>query len=590
LSLFCARQWFCTTPGPTVLYQSGEFDKKNGRVVKAPHPITVKFGLRNAKMKKAIHKLFALCIISCTIVLADAAPTFPQQALILSCWFTAQDVNSLLSTNAGLDSASAWCKAHGIMKVYLEAYGRGSYADRNRLLNAKTRFLNEGLAVASGVTTKGFGKDGFGNGWNGAQCYTNIKTQEELQRIFEYAASLFDEIIIDDWFFTQCQCAECIKAKGKASWAQYYGDLMVKMSRDRIMRPAHAVNPKVKVIIKFPQWYDNFHLRGYEVAREPGIFDGIWCGTESRNFDYDKGDGFEIGYNAFFNMRWLGSLGSVGGGWFDADKTTPDYFLEQARHTILGGGKEIILWCYGRMQNKTNDYGPIRGTPAADMTALTGELSGLAKLAILVGDKPLMGVHLLKPPNSDPFEEEWVCSFLGNLGIPCIPASRIDEQAVSAVFPVHALQDTGFVDALSRMLIKGIPVVITDGLAKRLADRPDILTDKHLTILKVQGSPKKLLRMSRKAIQQYRDPLLAPLGIRFDAPDKVELYLFGGDYIVVQNINDVPVDVTLDFSHRSSVRKALTLPEATGNATLVLNKGSIKMHLSARTLVALEYH
>jgi hypothetical protein len=541
-------------------------------------------------MKGVISKIFAICIIELTIIFANVPPVFSQQSLKLSAWFTAQNINDLLPTPSGLDSAVAWCKSHGVTKVYLEAFGRGDYANRKTLLNAKNRFLKERLEVASGVTTSGFGKNGVGNGWNGAQCYTNIKTQQELQRIFEYAASLFDEIIIDDWYFTQCQCDECIRAKGDESWGQYYGDLMVKMSRERIMQPAHSVNPKVKVIIKFPQWYDNFHLRGYEVAREPRIFDGIWCGTESRNFDYDKGDGFEIGYNAFFNMRWLGSLGSVGGGWFDADKTTVNYFLEQARHTVLGNGKEIILWCYGRMQNRTNNYGPIRGTPAADMTALSNDLPGLKKLALIVGDKPLKGVLLLKPANSEPFEEEWVCSFLGNLGIPFIPASRIDEQAVSAVFPVHALKDSGFVGALSRMLSKGTPVVITDGLAKRLADRPDILTNKNLTVMKVEGNPKKLLKLSREAIKPYRDKLLTPLGIKFDAPDKVELYLFGDNYFVVQNINDEPVDVTLELSRSPSASLALTLPEAGSNATLSQNNGSVKMHISARTLVAVKYH
>jgi len=552
-------------------------------------------------MKRIISKLFATCTIGLTIIFANVLSVFPQQtlrvsrvsisrqSLTLSAWFTAQNINDLLSNTSGLDSAVLWCKEHGVTKVYLEAFGRGDYAKRKTLLNAKTRFLSEGLAVASGVTTSGFGKNGVGDGWDGALCYTDRKTQEKLQQIFEYAAALFDEIIIDDWFFTQCQCDECIRAKGDESWSRYYSDLLVKMSRERIMQPAHAVNPKVKVIVKFPQWYDNFHLRGYDVAREPVIFDGIWCGTESRNFDYN-GRGFEIGYNAFFNMRWLGSLGTVGGGWFDADATTVNYFLEQARHTVLGGGKEIILWCYGRMQDKTNNYGPFRGTPVADMTALSNELPGLTKLAALIGNKPLKGVHLLKPPNSEPFEEEWVCSFLGNLGIPFIPASKIDGQAVSAVFPVQALKNTGFVDALRRLLAKGTPVVITDGLAKRLADCPDILSNKNLAVLKVGGSPKKLLTLSRDSIQPIRDKLLAPLGVRFNAPDKVELYLFGDDYFVVQNLNDEAVDVTLQLSHLSAARQALILPEAGGNATLSQNNGSVKMHLSARTLVAVEYH
>jgi hypothetical protein len=87
-------------------------------------------------------------------------------------------------------------------------------------------------------------------------------------------------------------------------------------------------------------------------------------------------------------------------------------------------------------------------------------------------------------------------------------------------------------------------MLVTDGLERRLADRSDILADQHLAILKVSGSPKELLKLSTAAIKTYRDKLLAPLGIQFDAPDKVELYLFGENYAVVQNLNDEPVDVT----------------------------------------------
>jgi hypothetical protein len=87
--------------------------------------------------------------------------------LTLSAWVTAQDVNEYLSSTAGLNDAVNWCKQYGVTKVYLEAFGRGLYADRNLLVNAKNRFLKEGFEVQGGVTTTKFGNDGFGNGWNG---------------------------------------------------------------------------------------------------------------------------------------------------------------------------------------------------------------------------------------------------------------------------------------------------------------------------------------------------------------------------------------------------------------------------------------
>jgi hypothetical protein len=509
-----------------------------------------------------------------------------KAVLTLTSWFTAQNVNKFLSSTAGLDDAINWCKKNGVTKVRLEAFGRGLYADRKTLAAAKNRFSKEGFVVQGGVTTYNFGKAGFGNQrFLQSPCYTVQVTQEELQRIFQYAASMFDDIIIDDLYFMDCQCAECITARGNRSWSTYYCDLMDDLSRERVMKAARAVNPNVKVIIKFPQWYDNYHERGYDVPGESKIFDGVWAGTEARNFDYDNSEGYEIGYNSYFLMRWLGGFRGVTGGWFDSEATTANTFLEQARHTVLGGGKEIILWCYGEMLEETIG----KGTPAANLRALSKELSGLIKLAEILRDKPIKGIHLLKPGNSDPFEEEWVCSFLGNLGLPLVPAHDIDEEAKSAIFPVQALKDPGFPDALQRMLDKGTPVVITDGLAKRLTSYQAILTNQNLTVLKVKGSSKALLKLTREELKPVRDKLLAPMDIKLDAPSKVELYLFGDNYCVLENINDEAIDVTLEVSRASTFRKALVLPEGPDNTVLSQSGNSVSIRISPRTLVAVEY-
>ncbi|MDQ2719796.1 MAG: hypothetical protein M3Z26_08585 [Bacteroidota bacterium] len=496
-----------------------------------------------------------------------------KEVLKLSVWFRAQDAEELLSTRSGLDKAISWCKQHGATKVYLEAYGRGLYANRNILVNAKEKFLKEGLEVQGGVLTAS-GPDNF----NIYHCYTSKTDQEELQRMFEYAASIFDEIIIDDWFFTNCENEESISALGNQTWSQYNTDLMVKMSQERVMIPAHTINPKVKVIIKFPQWNDEYQLRGYDVVRQSKIFDGIWAGTEDREFDYNASTGYETPYNAYFNMRWLANFGNVGGGWFDTgdEKTKVTTYLEQARHTVLGEGKEMILWCY------SNNF------PAVDkLDALSKELPGLIKLANIVQVKPVKGIHLLKPGNSDPFEEGWICSFIGSLGLPFVPASEINEEAAAAFFPVQVLKDPGFVAKLQRMLEKGTPVVVTDGLSKRLDAHPDIV--KQLTVLPVNGSPKTLLKMTRDEIKPFRDKLMAPFGMKFDAPNKVELYLFGEDTFAVENINDEAVDVILELPKVTSVSKALILPEDGGNVELSLSGKSVKIRISPRTLAVVDY-
>jgi hypothetical protein len=70
-----------------------------------------------------------------------------KDLLTLAVWFTAQDVNEFLSNDDGMKDAISWCKQNGGTKVSLEAFGRGSYADRQTLLGAKTRFLREGLPI-----------------------------------------------------------------------------------------------------------------------------------------------------------------------------------------------------------------------------------------------------------------------------------------------------------------------------------------------------------------------------------------------------------------------------------------------------------
>jgi hypothetical protein len=86
---------------------------------------------------------------------------------------------------------------------------------------------------------------------------------------------------------------------------------MTRVSRERILAPARAVNPKVKIIIKYPQWYDQFHNRGYDVVVETADFDRTWVGTETRDYE-DKQWGGDVQYKGYYLMRWLGeSAGQV---------------------------------------------------------------------------------------------------------------------------------------------------------------------------------------------------------------------------------------------------------------------------------------
>ena len=67
------------------------------------------------------------------------------------------------------------------------------------------------------------------------------------------------------------------------SWTQFRLDLMDEAAENLIVKPARAVNPKVKIVIKFPNWYEHFQGLGYDLDQEPKMFDGIYTGTETRD-------------------------------------------------------------------------------------------------------------------------------------------------------------------------------------------------------------------------------------------------------------------------------------------------------------------
>jgi hypothetical protein len=500
-----------------------------------------------------------------------------KESLRIATLFPAQNVRDYLSTDEGITKAIQWCKQTGVTHVFLEEF-RGNYtADRAVLERAKAKFKAEGFDVSGCVTTTLVGKSS--HGWDGISCYTDQSTQDQLQTIFGYAASLFDEIMIDDFLFTDCQCDECKNAKGERSWADYRCDLMLKVSRERILGAAKAVNPRVKVIIKYPQWYEDFHNRGYDVVRETAAYDRIWVGTETRDYN-NKRWGRKVQYEGYYIMRWLGEIGGdkTGGGWFDPYGTTENTYVEQARQTVLADAKEMVLFCYGSL---------LRDTGPADVAKLRQELPGLFKLAALVRGKPIKGIAAPKPPNSDAYKEQYVFDFVGMLGLPLVPTASINPNAKAAFLSVHALKDPALRRKLKSMLDAGTPLLITDGLATRLLG-VDLKRD-NVTILKVNGNPRGLLELTREQLKPIRDKLLSPFGMKFDAPNKVALYLIGEHCLVVENFNDEPVDASVEFGQAAAARKTLVLP-ADGDVDFSAGQSKLNLtQITPRTLVVIEY-
>ena len=473
-----------------------------------------------------------------------------------STLFTSHAIRDKLGSEAGLADAVAWCRATGVTKVYLESFRDGYQADRAVLESAKKRFLSEGFAVSGCVTTTKVGKKS--TGWNLISCYTDQDTQEKLQAIFAFEASLFDEIMIDDFWFTDCKCPVCDAARlakrvtigdhvypvAGDTWEDYRCELMTRVSQHRVLEAAKRANPKVRIIIKYPEWYDQFHERGYEILRETAEFDRIWVGTETRDYA-NKSWGGKPPFAAYFIMRWLGGVGGAkcGGGWYDPLGTTPSTYIEQARQTVLAGAAESMLFAYDCL---------LRDTGPQDIEALRANIPDLLRAAEIVHGRQPVGVAAYKPANSPPENEARVFDFVGMLGLPLAPCHTFPADAKAAFFSMHALRDPAFPQELAAFIAVGKPVLITDGLAARLSGQVR-LDSANVRILPVRGNPKSLLTLPASDVDALRQPLLRALGHEFQAPVSTGLYLFEGGAWAVENFGDQPVTVRLDG-------QALTLP------------------------------
>ncbi len=466
-----------------------------------------------------------------------------------STLFTAQNVRDHLSTDSGIDDAIAWCKKTGVTKVYIETFRSNYTAPADALTHARDRFREAGFDVSGCVTTTIVGKRS--TGWNLISCYTDPPTQMKLQKIFEYTASLFDETMIDDFWFTDCECEECDRARraktvvidGETypvsgdSWEDYRCELMVQLSRKKVLQAAKRANPRATLINKFPQWYDNFHVRGYEVVRETADFDRIWVGTETRDYDDERWGGTPQ-YEAYFIMRWLGGIGGpkCGGGWYDPYGTTENTYVEQARQTVLAGARESMLFCYGSLQENT---GP------KNVETLRTHIPELIDIAGQIAQRQVVGVAAYKPPNSHPENEPRVFDFVGMMGVPLVPCHEFPTDAQAAFFSLHAWKDPGLIAKLATFVAAGKPTLVTDGLAARLKDKID-LTAANVQVLAVNGQPKSLLELPPQQVNQIRQPLLQAVGHRLEAPNRVSFYLFSDGSWVVENFNDHSVSVQVD--------------------------------------------
>ena len=399
-------------------------------------------------------------------------------------------------------------------KVYIESYRSGVLADDALLETVKSFFTAHGIEVAGGIAyaaggdTAGFTANEVESGQFISFSYTDPKQRDYVKHVAEVTARHFDEIILDDFFFNNTKRDSDIAAKRDASWSAFRLRQMDEVSRDLVVGPARAANPKVKIIIKFPNWYEHLQANGYDLDQEPKIFDGIYTGTETR--DPVITDQHLQQYESYQIIRYFDNISprGNGGGWVDVyDTRYLDRYAEQLWDTMLAKAPQIMLFQYSDLlrpavlgdraawedRETTFTAGGLNkwhaafapSAPVSYVTAAGYALDSVNTVLAKLGNPLALASY--KPYQSD--GEDFLHNYLGMIGIPIDLHPEFPSDAKTILLTESAKFDPDIVSKIKAHLEKGGNIVITSGLLGVLQGKGlEQIADLHATgnILKVQ--------------------------------------------------------------------------------------------------------
>ena len=519
----------------------------------------------------------------------------------------------------------AWLESHWeaisrnmkVDKIYLETHRDMVVVDQETLDQAKKFFAGKGVKVSGGITATINERNLFET-----YCYADPVLRQKLKEVVEFTARNFDEIILDDFFFTDCKSDSEIQAKGDRSWTAYRLAQMDEAGRTLVVNPAKAVNPKVSVIIKYPNWYDHFQFMGFNLETEPKYFDKIYTGTETRD---PAGSNQHLQqYHGYSVFRYFENLkpGGNAGGWVDqGGSRIPGRYAEQLWLTLFAKAPEITLFNIGTL------YQPAT-PPEAQAAHIAGEV--FAKVDGFLGElgRPL-GVKSYKPFHSS--GEDFLPSYLGMIGIPMDIVPEFPADARTVLLTEQAKFDPEIVSKIKQQLVSGKDVVITSGLLKALqksladiveleytgqtvstrefqgfrlggaaksesdilipeiryatndaweivgaltsptktSGTPVLLSAKYskgvLYVLTIPQAMGDLYSYPAGVLKAIREVLAKDMYVRLDAPSRVSLFVYDNDRFIVESFQENPVEARIVTDKRiTKLRDVVSGAELSG--------------------------
>lgn len=434
----------------------------------------------------------SLFVLLGTAVFAQESPHYNNfEASVYTRVYEVQQMADLAWLEQTFDVMQSQVK---ISKVYLETHRDMILIDEAILNPAIAFFESRGVTVAGGITLTISEPNNFET-----FCYSNPEHRAWVQEVVEFTAAHFDEFILDDFFFTSCKSALEVAAKGDESWTDYRTALLADAALEVVIDPAKAVNPDVKVVIKYPNWYEHFQGLGFNLETQPYEFDGIYTGTETRDAvrsaqHLQEYHGYQI-FRYFENLR----PGFNGGGWVDPPgSATVDRYAEQLWLTLFAKAPEITLFDFRQLQNVVTERlrapwqdeknsvdfdGMMASFSASSASSPTFALPAgyaLEQVDQFLGElgKPI-GVKSYRPHHAT--GEDFLHNYLGMIGIPIDLYPDFPDDAQTVLLTESAAHDEDILDKIERHLGQSKNIVITSGLLAALGDELDQIVEMQYT-------------------------------------------------------------------------------------------------------------
>ena len=342
-----------------------------------------------------------------------------------------------------------------LKKVYVENHRGTTDVPVERLREVKALLEGYGIQVSGGITSTvllgGVQKPALYDTF----CYTDPAHRAEYLRIVREIAEVFDEIILDDFFFTSCRCEMCIAAKGRRSWKDFRQSQMEEFSRE-IVAEARRVNPNMNFIIKYPNWYESYHETGYNPDLQKHVFDMVYTGTETREPFYSQQHLQR--YESYSLVRLMENTapGRNGGGWIDLGGSSDNMnrWLEQMEFTLLGGARELTMF----------NFPSLVDSPA--MPAMDEVLRRVDAFLDKAG-KPT-GLKVYEPFDAD--GEDQLCNYLGMCGLPLELTNEFPEDAPAVLLTQRSACAPGIMEKLEAYVRGGGRAIVTTGFVHETAE------------------------------------------------------------------------------------------------------------------------